>query len=372
MLPTHLKRFFRYFDWTNLSLTIALLALGLLFVFSATYTPEISFSSFFKKQLFGAVTGLLIYFLVSIIDPRMLSALGFLGYCAALALLTFTLIRGTLVLGARRWIPLYFFRFQPSELAKLFFPFFFGYILSSQSLSTRTSRTPQKMKHFALPLFMLFFGAFLILKQPDLGTTLIILAIGMALLWLAGMPTKIFLLIGLCVGAAAPIIWKNLKSYQRRRVMVLLGHGTQQKDRYQLEQAKIAVGSGGLLGKGLLKGTQNKCSFIPEDHNDFIFAVICEEIGFAGAMLVLLLFVLLCARFTMLAISLSDIRLQVIVIGITLHLAISVLVNTGMVVGILPVVGIPLPLFSYGITHLWSTLAGLGALNGIAARRFYH
>jgi len=194
----------------------------------------------------------------------------------------------------------------------------------------------------------------------------------MMLFWIAGVPTRFFLLTGLLLCLSAPILWKNLHPYQQRRVLVLFGHGEANKDRYQLEQAKISVGSGGLYGKGFLKGTQNKLSFLPEDHNDFIFAVICEELGLVGALAVFLLFGLLCTRLILLVATLSNLREQVTVAGLTLNLLLSFLINTGMVVGLLPVVGIPLPLFSYGVTSLWTTLFGLGAISSISARRFYH
>jgi len=152
----------------------------------------------------------------------------------------------------------------------------------------------------------------------------------------------------------------------------LLGQGSEQKERYQIEQSKIAIGSGGLTGKGLLKGTQNKLAFLPEDHTDFIFSVICEEWGFLGALTILILFCLLFIRILYITIKLPSASLQIISIGLVIHIMLSVCINIGMVTGILPIVGISLPLFSYGLSNLWVTLASLGWLNNIAIRRFYY
>jgi rod shape determining protein RodA len=153
---------------------------------------------------------------------------------------------------------------------------------------------------------------------------------------------------------------------------VLFGQGDIRKERYQIEQSKIAIGSGGVIGKGILQGTQNKLQFLPEDHTDFIFSVICEETGFIGALFILLLFGMLFARIIFVIINVKNFFDQIVAIGLLIHLLLSVCINIAMVTGMLPIVGIPLPLVSYGITNLWITLASLGWLNNIAIRRFYY
>ena len=168
-----------------------------------------------------------------------------------------------------------------------------------------------------------------------------------------------------------PFLWSVLKPYQKQRILVFLGEGSNKKERYQLEQSKIAIGSGGLTGKGLLKGTQNKLAFLPEDHTDFIFSVICEEWGFTGALIILLLFCLLFGRIIFITMQITNLFEQIISLGLLSHLMLCVITNIGMVTGILPIVGIPLPFFSFGSTHLWIGLATLGWLNNIAMRRFY-
>ena len=185
--------------------------------------------------------------------------------------------------------------------------------------------------------------------------------------------SKYFLLAGLALSvAAAPLLWKCLKPYQQNRVLVMFGYGDARKERYQIEQSKIAIGSGGVLGKGLLKGTQNKLQFLPEDHTDFIFSVICEEWGLIGALMVILLFLALFMRLFFIIVSIETLFEQIIALGLMLPILLSVCINIGMVIGLLPIVGIPLPLVSYGMTNLIITFASLGWINNIAIRRFYY
>jgi rod shape determining protein RodA len=168
---------------------------------------------------------------------------------------------------------------------------------------------------------------------------------------------------------STPIMWTMLRPYQKQRVMVLLGKEKNRKDRYQIEQAKIAVGSGGLTGKGFMKGTQNKLCFLPEDHTDFIFAVIAEELGFAGAAMTLLLFLAFMLRTAFAITELKTVLGQLIASGLLVQIFLSVIINVGMTLGILPVVGMSLPLFSYGLTNLWATLASFGIIGNIIAHR---
>jgi rod shape determining protein RodA len=362
-------RFLSELDWVSIGLTLALSFVGLSFVFSSTYTPELPFSTFFKKQLFGFITGFAIYLVVAHLQPRVVGMLGYFGYFGALLLVLATLIKGTISNGAQRWFSLGFIKFQPSELLKICYPLFLGFFIDMKGVLEREPSEAVTPSRLAFPIIMLCLGFLLTFKQPDLGTAFVVLAIGVVLLWMAGLPTWFFVLAAVLAVSATPIIWKNLRPYQQRRILAMMGHGEVSRDRYQLEQAKISVGSGGMFGKGFLKGTQNKLSFLPEDHNDFIFAVVCEELGLVGALLVLFLFALLAARLFIISAVIPNLREQIAVIGIALTLALSVLINTGMVIGLLPVVGIPLPLFSYGLTNLWVTLFGLGVANGIYAHR---
>lgn len=366
------KRFFRYFDWVSFLLTVMLLSIGILFVFSSTYTPENPISAFFKKQCFWAFIGFIIYFLFCAIDQRHLARWGRVCFFLSLALLVYIFIGGLVALGARRWASFYFFKFQPSELVKLFLPAFMAGYFSE--LEVPRYRLSEKMpfKDFLFPLGVLGVSFLLILKQPDLGTALLVLFSGLTLLWFIGLPRKFFLIVGIAGCIGMPVLWKCLKPYQQNRVMVLFGYGDARKERYQIEQSKIAIGSGGVVGKGLLQGTQNKFGFLPEDHTDFIFSVVCEELGFMGAFLVLLLYCLLLSRLLYIVMQIKNLFEQIIAIGLLMHMTFSFCINVGMVTDMLPTVGIPLPLFSYGGTNLWVTMASLGWLNNMAIRRFYY
>src|SRR5581483_5040624 len=158
----------------------------------------------------------------------------------------------------------------------------------------------------------------------------------------------------------APILYKLLRPYQRKRIEVFLGQGDKKKERYQIEQAKIAIGSGGLWGKGFLQGTQNKFMFLPESRTDSIFAVICEEWGFVGALSLLLLYLLLFIRFLYVVATIKNFFAQLLAYGLIIHIIISTIINIGMVCGLLPIVGIPLPFMSYGISHIWITFMSVG------------
>jgi rod shape determining protein RodA len=287
-------------------------------------------------------------------------------------LLAYTIIGGWIGMGAKRWISLYFIRFQPSEFAKFLFPLFVAYYFSELEIPRLPIPNAVSFKEFLFPLCVLGISFLLILKQPDLGTALIVLFSGFLLFWFIGINPKFFLVIGIIGALGAPFFWKVLRPYQQKRILVLMGYGDARKERYQVEQSKIAIGSGGILGKGLLQGTQNKLEFLPADHTDFIFSVICEEFGFVGALMVILLFGLLIVRMLMMLLQIPLLFEQIVGIGLLAHIVLSVVINLGMVTGMLPTVGISLPLFSYGLSNLWVTLASLGCLNNISIRRYYY
>lgn len=360
------RRYLRYFDWISLFLVMLISGIGLLSVFSATFTTKIPYSLFFKKQLFGLLSGILIYFIFCFIDYRTLCRWGYFLYFAVIGLLLFTLIKGSMAMGANRWIDIVIFKFQPSELAKLLLPAFITYYCFSQKNFPHL-----EFKHFIPILGILGFSFILIRKQPDLGTALIVLFSGLILLWIAGISRKFFVITFVFFLITAPLSWYFLKPYQKSRIVVFLGQGDAHKERYQIEQSKIAIGSGGITGKGFLQGTQNKFMFLPESRTDFIFSVIAEEYGFLGVIFLLMLFMILFFRFFFVTMTIKDAGAQLLAIGLIMHIVLSTFINIGMVIGLLPIVGIPLPLISYGISHLWITFASLGWFNSIAMRRFY-
>lgn len=354
-----LNKFLYYFDWVTFFLTILLGCIGLLFVFSATTGPEQAMSLFFKKQAAGLAVGIGIYIACTFIDYRALMRWGYVGFFIVIALLVFTLIKGSIGMGGQRWISLGFMKFQPSELAKLLFPAYAAYYFYLHKKNERTF-------YDFLPLLAILILSFLLIrKQPDLGTALIIVFSGLTLFWLAGLKKKFFIIgFSLCM-IAAPLFWYVLKPYQKKRIEVFMGYGDSRKERYQTEQALIAIGSGGFTGKGLLKGTQNVLQFLPESRTDFIFAVVCEEWGFIGALFVLFLYLFIFIR---LLLSIALIKMpyvQLLAVGLLIHIVFSALINILMVVGMLPIVGIPLPLMSYGLSNLWITMASFGWLQGI-------
>lgn len=363
-MPNLDRRYFRFFDWYSFILMLMLTLVGLAVVMSATHTPEEPYSLFFKKQIFGVLSGLVLYALFCSVDYRVITRWGYFIYFFVVGLLLFTMVKGSIGMGAQRWISIGFIKFQPSELAKLFFPAFFVYYIISEKKELKT------VLDFLPIIAILGFSALLILKQPDLGTAIIIVFTGAVLLYMAGLPRKFFV-IAFCVAAVSgPVLWHFLKPYQRQRILTFMGEGDPRKERYQIEQSCIAIGSGGLTGKGYLRGTQNRLRFLPEGRTDFIFSVLCEEFGFLGALFTITLYCLLFYRFLLLLFSLKQITTQFLALGLMSHIIFSTVVNIGMVLGLLPIVGIPLPLMSYGITHSWITFASLGWLNGIAARRF--
>jgi rod shape determining protein RodA len=360
------RRYFRCFDWTGFFLILTLSFISLLFVYSATFRPGQPPLPFFNRQLFGILSGLGIFLFMTCIDYRQLQRWGYLLFFVTLALLVFTLFKGSIGLGGQRWINLGFIKFQPSELAKLFFPAFFTY---SISLNRNKNRS---FGYFIPLLIILGVSTILILKQPDLGTAIIVGSSGLLLMWFAGIGKKFFLWLFLLICVTAPITWACLKPYQKQRITVFFGEGDSRKERYQIEQSCIAIGSGGMWGKGYLQGTQNILQFLPESRTDFIFSVICEEWGFIGALFVIFIYLILFFRAFFVIATIKDYYAQLLAIGLIVHILFSTIINMGMVTGLLPIVGIPLPLISFGGTNAWITFASLGWFNSIAIRRFYH
>jgi rod shape determining protein RodA len=361
-----MQRFTEILDWPLFFLSIGLTCLGLLCVMSATYLPEQPYSLFFKKQCIGAVFGCIIFITASTCDHRKLMHYAYFAYFTLLLILMITIIKGSIGMGAQRWINLGIIKLQPSELCKLLFPASLSYYLYTQD-----KRNP-KLIDFIPILLLLCISSFLIFKQPDLGTAILIALSGFILIIAAGLEKKwcisLFFLTLIC----APAAWYCMKPYQQKRILVYLGHGQAHKERYQIEQSKIAIGSGGLWGKGYRRGTQNILQFLPESRTDFIFAVLAEEFGFVGVSFLLMLYLLLIFRLLFLALNISQFYAQLVCIGLIAHIALSAYINICMVIGLLPIVGIPLPLMSYGLSNLWVVFASLGWCSGIYKQRRNH
>ena len=376
-MKTKLNLKLQTFDWFSTLIIIILTCFGLLFVFSTTYQAKnlgdlksvntditiISasgngYSSYFIKQLWGSVVGFLIYLVISFKDQRDLKRVGYICFIASFVLLIFTLIKGSVGMGAQRWINLGFIKFQPSELVKLFFPPFFVYYLYERE------KEPT-IKNF-LPLIIIFcLTLLLILKQPDLGTAILVGLGGLVLFTHAGLPRQFFLATAVLSVLLAPLCWHLLKPYQKKRIEIFLGGGDRHRERYQIEQAKIAIGSGKIFGKGYLKGTQNRLSFLPEKRTDFIFSIICEEWGFLGAFMILFLYLIFFLYQLILIGRMSSWYDQLLCLGLITPIISATVLNVAMNSQLAPVVGIPLPLISYGLTNLWITMAAIGWINSI-------
>jgi rod shape determining protein RodA len=369
-------------DYFSTIFLLILTCIGLLFVLSTTYQnknlvgldnadltnltttsivsnlPNKVFSPYFVKQFWGAMVGFCIYLLISLQNPRELLRLGYVAFIATFVLLIFTLIKGSVGMGAQRWINLGFIKFQPSELVKIFFPPFFVYYLYERDKAPTI--------YNFLPLIIIFtVNLWLILKQPDLGTAILVGLGGLILFIHAGLPKKFFLTFSVISVLLAPLCWHLLKPYQKKRIEIFLGGGDKHRERYQIEQAKIAIGSGKIFGKGFLKGTQNRLSFLPEKRTDFIFSIICEEWGFIGALIILLLYLIFFLYQLILISRMSSWYDQLLCLGLITPIISAAVLNIAMNSQLAPVVGIPLPLISYGLTNLWITMAAIGWINSI-------
>lgn len=330
-------------------------------IFSATCCnlPLKDFSPYFVKQVSGFLIGTIIIFLLTKISYKKMVVWGFIIHIAVILLLVFTLFKGHYAMGGTRWINLGLFKFQPAELAKISLPLsiihYFFYYCHNHIVP----------KNWVMMLLNLFCTAFLIVKQPDLGTAILVFSNGLILLFVMGLPRKIIIGGVLVFILTCPFAWNRLHDYQKKRILVFLGHGSVHKERYQLEQSKIAVGSGGIWGKGFLKGTQKNFQFLPENRTDFIFAVVAEEFGLVGVTVIFSIYIILFVQLFLQGRYIEDEYGYALYQGMIFPFFIGMICNIGMVVGLLPVVGIPLPFMSYGITHVWSSAMMLGIAQSI-------
>lgn len=288
-------------------------------------------------------------------------------FVIGLLLLVSVLLFGHIGKGAQRWLDLGFMKFQPSEVMKLIVPITIAWYVSQYEL-------PAKISHIVIAFILVLVPTLLIAKQPDLGTSLLIASSGIFVIFLAGASWR---LITVCAGLAsafAPILWYFLmKPYQKQRVLTFLnpeqdplGSG------YHIIQSKIAIGSGGINGKGWLQGTQSQLEFLPERHTDFIFAVFSEEFGLIGVAILLLVYLAIVIRGLFIAINAQQAFTKLLAGSLTLTFFVYVFVNIGMVSGLLPVVGVPLPLVSYGGTSMVTLMAGFGIIMAISTNKRVH
>ncbi len=332
--------------------------LGLITLFSVSGGD----STLIIKQSVRILIGLVAMILLAQIHPDNFRLFSPLLYFGGIFLLILTIFFGV-GKSADRWLDFYFVRFQPSELMKIFVPLMIASFYADKSL-------PPKFKHLVVAALIIIIPALLIAKQPDLGTAILITSSGIIAIFLSGIRlVHIFLGVIFVIGAI-PLLWSLMYDYQKARVLSffspdqdVLGSG------YHLVQSKIALGSGGLFGKGYMNGTQSKLDFLPENHTDFIFSAFGEEFGFMGVLLLITLYVLATFRGMSISIKATDNFSRILSGTLILTIFLYVLVNIGMVIGILPIVGAPLPFMSYGGTSMLTVFAALGIIMSIKSHQ---
>jgi rod shape determining protein RodA len=363
------RRMLLNIDWMLILMVLGISAWGLVTVYSATHGRlETHLDDLYLKQIYWFGAGLVLMVVVTLVDYQLLSRGAYLLLVLGILLLIAVFLVGRVASGARRWLVLGPLSLQPSEAVKVFL------VLSFARYFTETHREGGlRFRDLFIPLLMVVVPFALIAKQPDLGTALVLFCVACTLIFASGFPLKI--LLSMMGGGliAMPIGWTFLKDYQKVRVITLLnpdfdplGAG------YHSWQSKIAIGSGGFWGKGLLAGTQSGLNFLPEKHTDFIFAVFAEEWGFVGTATLIVLYLILVLRGISIAYTAKDRQGSLIATGVVAMLSVYILFNVGMTVGLTPVVGLPLPLFSYGGSSMLATMVAIGLLLNIRMRRFLY
>ena len=352
------RRLLLHFDWLLAGLVALLVGAGLLTL--GSLVPRL-----LMRQLAWLGIGAVVVLVLISIDYRMLARWAYLGYIAGLMVLAAVLVLGRTAQGARRWLTVGPFTVQPSELFKLVL-----ILTVAAYLAGREDHRPG-WDRIALPLLLVAPAFALIVKQPDLGTALVLIPVVMALLFVGGARWRdLAILMGGGL-AAAPAFWFFLRDYQRERLLVYLDPFRDPLgSAWNVIQAKITIGSGQLVGKGLFGGTQSRLAFLPERHTDFIFAAFAESWGFLGAVALLAVYGLLALRGLEVAATARDSLGSLLATGATVLLASQALVNLGMVTGLLPIVGIPLPMVSYGGSALLTALGAVALIENVRMRRF--
>ena len=349
-----------HLDFPMLFLLLAISVYGLLILYSAVgqqMEPVIA-------QSIKILVGIGVMVVIAQISPIFYRRLAPFIFLAGLVLLGLVFFIGIEVKGSQRWIRIPgLISFQPSEAMKLVLPLILAWYFHDRHL-------PPKTRHIFWSLVIIVVPVMMIAMQPDLGTSLIIGASGLFVLLLAGIPWRfVFASVGLGL-LSAPALWFVLRDYQRQRILTLLNPESDPLGAgWNIIQSKTAIGSGGLFGKGLFEGTQSHLDFLPESHTDFIIAVLGEELGLVGVVVLLILYILLIGRGVILSVQAQDTFGRLLCGSITFTFFVYVFVNIGMVTGILPVVGVPLPLVSYGGTSILTLFAGFGILMSVHTHR---
>ncbi|MCE5335014.1 MAG: rod shape-determining protein RodA [Desulfobacteraceae bacterium] len=363
------RRLIENFDWSIIWVLFAIISIGLLSIYSALY-PQIQArptSNLFLKQIVWLAIGFTVLCCSLFIDYQKLRSISPWLYGLILLLLLIVLVAGREVNGSKRWLEIAGFQFQPSEFMKVVIVIQLASYFSSQDVSSFPS-----IQKLVFPVVSVIVPVLLILAEPDLGTAISIMAISATMIFFVGIRWRYLAILFLSGLPLILPVWEHvLKPYQKRRVLILLrpdldplGAG------YHIRQSKIAIGSGMLWGKGFLNGTQNKLHFLPEKHTDFIFSVWAEEWGFVGCAVLLVLFCLLIFLTLRVARRSRDRFGTLIVVGMSALILWQALINIGMVIGVLPVVGITLPFVSYGGSSLITLCLAIGMIENVSMRRY--
>lgn len=356
-------------EWNFVFVILALNLVGLINLYSATHGPHtVDVASLFINQIVWLIVGWTIFFVATFFDYSIVSRIAYVVYFLNLGAILYVTFFGKVALGAQRWIDFGFFRYQPSETMKLCLIMVMAKILSRRSVHGRG----MGFKELFWPLLILGVPFGLVVEQPDLGTAMMLCAIGGTMILFCKVRKSILFSIALAGIIALPIAWKyGLRDYQRARVLTFLSPNNDPRGSgYNSIQSRIAVGSGKILGKGYMKGTQSQLEFLPERHTDFIYSVLSEEHGFVGSVATLGLFILLFVICIRIASSAREKFGALLTVGVMCYIFWHMFVNVGMVIGLLPIVGVPLPLLSYGGSSMLTTMAGMGIISSVAYRRY--
>jgi rod shape determining protein RodA len=354
------KSAWQYFDWTLLIVAIALSIIGLAMISSATQGSA-DLAGTWRRQAIYAAIGVGSVFLLASIDYRLLESLEWPLYFATLATLVFTLLFGTSEIGAvRRFIYIGGISIQPA------FPALILLIVSQASMLARNAPAPPGIPEFVGSLVLAGIAAFLVFSQPNLSTATLYLATWAMMVYTSGLSMGFIAGLGVLGLLALPVLWANMDPYMQNRIGNFLDPTADPGAYYNIQQALIGIGSGGWLGKGFGAGTQSQLRFLRVRHTDFIFSVIAEELGFVGAGLILLIFLVLLWRLLRIAGNTEDATGRLIVVGVTMYIFYQLLINLGMNLNVIPVAGLPMPFISSGGSGLVVTFFGLGLVESVA------
>ena len=358
---------FKKFNWSLIVTIVTLLIIGLINLYSISHRVQSNMTHLFYLQLIWITLGVGVFFLLSLVNYHFFTKLAYILYGINFFLLIVVHFFGSTFGGSKRWLDLGLFNYQPSETLKIILIF-----VLARLLSVKRSWHAMSLTELIKPLVLVVAPLLFILFQPDLGTALMILIISSSMIIFAKVRKNILLYAFMFVLCASPVAWHFvLKDYQKDRILTFISPGRDPRGTgYNTIQSKIAIGSGRFLGKGFRKGTQSQLKFLPEQHTDFIFSVLSEEHGFIGGTVTILLFLFLIVLGFHSAFKSRDKVGVFLCAGMSFYLFWHVFINIGMTMGLLPVVGIPLPLLSYGGSGMLTTMTALGVISSVSYRRY--